>query len=732
MNGMKRPVLTRRVLACLTAVLPAVPLSLAAISPVSARVFGGADPDQSQAGGTATITGSVEWTMFYPFGDTGGDTQTGTFTVSGESSDSDPYSFTGNSQYQDTDNTNYSISPGPGCTSTIEGSASDSGTLPDQAQDAAGGAFYIWITSNSGGPVTFDVGLPGVSEQTTTSGCDPGTATIPIEFQPGCTAPGSFPGELAADTITVDCSGGTTSTGTYSVTGTLTINPCGGTDAISHPQESQAPAASACGLTITSPPDSTTIAISDPNYIDGAQIGPNDRAPALDTLKLKVAGTSIGCTGPVTVNGVAATSGDDWTADIPLMALATGGVGQVTLTAKASGCSDATSTVTLINLEITNPTEDEDEPIANLGDGGAPAMPTLDASVSATGYSGDTSGVSFGWTLDIRDETVARPEPGHWSPDAATITGSTTGTGQAWQPGNDQIVGGVARLTVTASLPGVADTVTSFPRWIDVTGSPLGKAPVLAYLQQSADAQYADTISQIFCVESQWQQFSDSDRNGDPPNPPQPPIPNVPDDWTPNPGPGQPLYGHPAGIGVAQYDPEEGTAPLDAYWNWQTNVEYGIFVFNQKLEAARGLAGQEQARLESRRNRAIAIARKNRKKEHRTGAPDVPRLITVPQLTDEEILWQAVRLYNGHNEFHFNADYIVSANGLNVDLVSTDTSLPRDVWVGGGDLFSGHGLPGVPPSPAGYWLGSGDHSHRMEWKKVSAYDEEVRVCPNKP
>jgi hypothetical protein len=722
-------VLARRVLACLTAALLAAPLSLAAIGPASAHVSAAAGPDRRQADETATISGSIAWTMFYPMGDSGGDTQTGTFTVSGESDYSDPYSFTGTSQYQDADNTNYSVTEGPDCTDTMEGSATDSGTLPDQSQDAAGGAFYIFMTSNEGGPVTFDIGLPGVSEQETISGCDPGTAAIPIEFQPGCTAPGSFPGQLAGDTITVDCSGGTASTGTYSVAGTLTIDPCGSAAAGSRPQGSEVPAAAGCGLIITSPPDNSTIAISDPNYIDGADIGPNARAPELNQLKLMVTGTSAGCSGSVTVNGVAATSGADWTAKIPLPA---SGVGQVTLTATAGGCGSATSTVTLINLEITNPTENEAEPIANLGDGNAPAMPALDATASATGYAGDTSGVSFGWTLDIRDETVARPDPGHWSADGATITGSTTGTSQAWQPGNDQIVGGVARLTVTASLPGVTDTVTSFPRWVNITGSPLGKAPVLAYLQQSSDAQYAGTISQIFCVESRWQQFSQGDRNGDPPDPPQPPIPNVPDDWTPNPGSGQPLFGHPAGIGVAQYDPEEGTASLDAYWNWQINVEYGLFVFNEKLDAAHSLADQEESRLRSRRNAAIAKAKSNRKKEHRAGPPDVPPLIAVPQLSDEEILWQAVRLYNGHNEFHFNADYVVSANGLNVDLVSTDTSLPRGVWVGGGDLFSGHGLAGVPASPAGYWQGSGNHSHPMHWRPVGTYDEEVRVCPNQP
>jgi len=264
----------------------------------------------------------------------------------------------------------------------------------------------------------------------------------------------------------------------------------------------------------------------------------------------------------------------------------------------------------------------------------------------------------------------------------------------------------------------------------------LGKAPILAYLQQSSDAQYANTISQVFCVESRWQQFNSSAVNSVSKKfPPQPPIPNVPADWTPNPGRWQPIYGGPAGIGVAQYDPEVGTAPLDAYWNWQINAEYGIWVFNQKLDEARNLATSEQDRLTNRRNAAIAIATANRNRKHISGPPTVPPLITAPPLSDQEILWQAVRLYNGLAEFHYNADYIVSANGLNVDLVSTDTSLPMGVWVGGGDLFSATGLPGVPPSPAGSWRGTGNHHQAMRWKQEGGdnqtYDEQVRVCPQK-
>lgn len=776
--------LTNRAVAGLTAAMLAVPLSLAAIGPAGAR---------ASAASPASLTLPTTATLNYTATPSANDTCTGDCFEWGYMSpiDFDSYTQTANwtlsSQLSLTNSNGILSGSGPlneSGTFSSTGSYGSAGNCPGTTTVAsqsttpgAASASLSAITSTSGAPdlsLSFGSGEGIETVLVSANDCNgPSSYTTTIQSAGGImlyinqAAPGPITGWTINPNWTPE-TGGTLATktisgsvpwpannppqadvGTMSATQTWTVvtSPCGSGGGAS-PQATRSDgrsAASSCGLAITSPPDNSTIAISDPNpnYIVGAQIGSNDRAPALDVLKLKVSGTSAGCSGPVTVNGVAATSsGDDWSAEIPLVALATGGVGQVTLTATANGCSDATSTVTLINLEVTNPAKDgAAEPIANLGDGNAPAMPPLNAKVSVTGYSGDTSGESFGWTLDLRNETVARPsgggQVGVWSPDGATITGSTTGTGEAWQPGNDQIVGGVGRLTVTASLPGVLDNpVTSFPRWINISGGPLGKAAVLSYLQQSSDAQYAGTISQIFCVESRWQQFNQSAVNGDD-GIVQPPIPNVPDGWTPNPGQWQPLYGHPAGVGVAQYDPEAGTAPLDAYWNWQTNAEYGIFVFNQKLAAAPGLAGREQTRLKDRRNAAVAIAKANRKKEGVAGPPTVPPLITVPQLTDQEILWQAVRLYNGGNEFHFNDDYIVSANGLNVDLVSTDTSLPRGVWVGGGDLNSGAGLTGVPPSPAGSWKkgSAGNHYHPMQWEPEGGdnqtYDEQVRVCPQK-
>jgi hypothetical protein len=711
-----------------------VALTAAMAAPAGARASAASASAATSA--PVTISGTINFNVYYPESVpslcpcTGGETETGTVTIDGTAVNSPPVGdlWTGTSTYQVTDTTNYTTGVGTNCPATTTGSYSGSGSLTDTSTEPPRAVIDI-DPPNAGFILYFGA---GPENQTTTAapGCGT-TITSPqnLTFLPSClaitsnpyTIPGTFSGNASTDigTISVDCSGSSSDLGTYSINGTLTTTgqPCATATAqsVAAASAAAAPAAadSSCGLTITSPPDNSTIAISDPQFVDGAEVGPNDRAPALSALKLKVSGTSTGCSGPVTVNGVSATGSGDWTAEIPLMALATGGVGDVTLTAKASGCDDASNTVTLINLDITNPTENEQEPITT-----APAMPSLDAKVSADGYTGDASGVTFSWTLDVRNETVTRP--GVWSPGSTTITGSTTGTGEAWQPGSDTIVGGVARLTVTASLPGVTDAVTSFPRWINIPGDSPDKATVIDYLNQYlGQDNYADTLSQIFCVESRWAQFGNNGAL-------QPPIPDVPADWTPNPGDGQPLYGRPADIGIAQLSLEAGTLPLADYWNWQTNVHGGIAVFEQDLMDARALVEEEQARLDARRTAAIAAATANRKKigdNQPVTAPD----ITVPQLSDQDITWDAVRLYNGasFDEFHFNADYVLSSNGRNVDLVRTDTSAPEG-WVGGTSLA----VYGVPPSQAGYWGPAGNLSHPMQWRPGGnqSYVDDVRVC----
>jgi hypothetical protein len=313
-------------------------------------------------------------------------------------------------------------------------------------------------------------------------------------------------------------------------------------------------------------------------------------------------------------------------------------------------------------------------------------MPSLDATVSVVGYSGDTSSVPFDWTLNVRGETVARP--GTWRGYSQTTTGSTTGTGEQWKPSYEHIVGGVGWLQVQASLPGVTDNpVTSFPRWFNIPGDNPPAAVAKSFVDQ-ADPAYARTIRHLVCIESAWHQFNTHTFN--PGNHGQPPIPSVPADWTPNPGVGQPLYGPPAGIGIAQLDPASLLSP-DQYWDWQANLQGGIALFHAKLQEARNWADREQDRLSSRLTAALDYVNAIRTAK---GLPTITmQVITVPPLSDEQAILQAIRYYNGGNEFHFDADYVVSKNNLNVELVGTRQ------WVGGTNPT----LDAVQPSPAGKW-----------------------------
>jgi hypothetical protein len=404
------------------------------------------------------------------------------------------------------------------------------------------------------------------------------------------------------------------------------------------------------GLEITSPPDNSTVALTDDTFFT-PQPGPNDRAPAKRSMIVK--GTTA-CP-KVTVNGVPAeVTGDNWKAQIAVTDL-----GAQTLTAKAKGCQQATSTVTIINLVITSPAENTSQSIT-----AQPAMPELNATVSISGYAGDMSDVSFDWTLEARGETVTKNgKEGDWDDYSVTVaTGSTTGA-EAWQPDYTNIVGGVGRLTVSASVPGVTgkNPVTSDPRWFFIPGSKVPPATAKAFVD-SSDPQWASTIRHIICIESNWEQFNSAVEQR------QPKIDNVPSDWKPNPGPWQPLFGEPADIGMAQLDPAILASP-DQYWNWQASLLGGIRVFHEKLQQAAAWAGREQQRLAERLTRVLDAA--NRERRHKKLGEIHKNVITVPQLDDDQIRLQAIRLYNGGNEFHFDADYVLSSNGIDVVLLGT-------------------------------------------------------------
>jgi hypothetical protein len=495
-------------------------------------------------------------------------------------------------------------------------------------------------------------------------------------------------------------------TGTVTATQTWTLATCGGSAAPA--AGSAAPAqAGACGLAITSPPADSTLALTDPQYFN-PQPGPNDRQP--EQRNLTVEGTAPPGIASITLNGTQVpVAGGAWKAELPVTMAQ---LGQLTLKA-SDGTDTVQQTNTLIDIQITSPTENASQPIA-----AAPAMPALNATLSVPGYPGDTSGVSFDWTLDARGETVSRP--GTWAGYSQQTTGSTTGTGEAWQPNYDHIVGGISRLSVIADLPGVQDNpVTSEPRWFNIPGTNPPAAAAKAFVDQ-ADPQYADPIRHIVCIESSWHQFNTMDYF--PTNNNQPPIPSVPADWKPNPGTLQPLYGPPAGIGISQQDPAHLLTP-DEYWNWQANMQSGVAEFHRKLLEATRWTQAEQARLDARLHAALKRANADRAAHHLPPLHVNP--IQVPQLTNQQLIYQAIRYYNGQSEYHFDADYVLSADGLNVHLVPQVRQ-----WQGGTD----QAVYGAPPSPDGHWGHVPANLHdRQPWVAFPInqnYVDVVRNCQN--
>jgi hypothetical protein len=341
--------------------------------PAGARASAGG---QASTPVPANITGDITWTWDHTpqppsYTVTGDEKQTGTFHIvlTNVTPAVDPTVGGSRSTYSITDNTNLSFTENhTGCTQNWAGNFSGSGPLPYAPHTGLAGISLEFNPSMTA-VTEVNIGVSFTETQTVTLGgpsslCNSGTLTQPagLEANPSCfdgsnliSPSGSLNGTYPNATVNLGCSGTVANcppisncpneTGSYSVTGTLKITPSCGSGA----------AASPGLLCITSPPDNSTIAISDPQFVDGAEVGFTDRAPALNKLKLKVSGTST-CPGRVTVNGVSATSsGNEWTAEVPITALAGAALGRATLTAKASGCNDTSSTVTLINLKITDP-----------------------------------------------------------------------------------------------------------------------------------------------------------------------------------------------------------------------------------------------------------------------------------------------------------------------------------------------------------------------------------------
>jgi hypothetical protein len=417
---------------------------------------------------------------------------------------------------------------------------------------------------------------------------------------------------------------------------------------------SYVPPGQACGSTILiySPPDGSTFALTDPNYVT-PQPGPDDAAPA---SRSALVGGTTQCAGPVTVNGVQATmTGGQWQASLPAPA-----PGKFTVVASVPGCGQAVSTSTVISLNITSPQEKAVLPLTD-----APAMPALNATVQVAGYSGDTASVRFDWGLQARGQEVygRSGKSGRWANYQVDVAaGSETGTTTPWQPADPVLAGGWGRLVVQARLPGVLDNpVKSDPRWINIPGANPDKAAVESYIAEQA-GDLADAVDHLDCHETggTFRQFRASA------NPHEPVTRSVPAELTPNPAPLRPLYGAPAGIGIAQLDPAEFPAQQ---WDWKTNVSGGIALFRSDYQAARKVAQKAQAKLDQQRTSVLAAVNRARAAQ---GLPKTTvERVLVPDLSTDQLEREAIRRYNGGTEYRFDAGYAASASGLTVRITGS-------------------------------------------------------------
>jgi hypothetical protein len=410
------------------------------------------------------------------------------------------------------------------------------------------------------------------------------------------------------------------------------------------------------GLEITSPLARSTIALTDGNYLS-PQPGPDQSAPVSRYLMVKGVDTSPGAS-VVTIGGVSSriTGNKTWSLRVPVA-----GTGKRTLAATDNASATTDEAITLVDLVVTSPVENAVLPIT-----AAPAMPRLGAVASIEGYPRPVSPI-FNWTLSTRGEYRDRcgHDPnalcGQWYQyDNDVASGTTTGS-NPWEGDFTTIEGGFGRLSVSAIIPGVLDEpVRSEPRWIEIPGTNPSIPAIEAYVARQ-DRANASVEDQLFCHESVFTQFNPV------PDPREPAITTVPRDIGENPAPLQPLFGAQfAGIGIAQRDPS--TFPAQQ-WDWQANVDAGIAVYHEGLAGAATWRQAEQVRLTGQLTSVLEVVNQQRARKGLKPVKMAPRRI--PALSPPEVKREAIRRYNGENEYYFNLQYVLSRDHLAVTTVGT-------------------------------------------------------------
>jgi hypothetical protein len=222
----------------------AIAVIAAMSSPAGARVSAAA---QASTTAGVNVTGSLSWTWQYTplsnayFTYTGADKQTGTFRIDLTGEDANGYPTGDTSTYSITDNDSItSTNNQTGCTSGTTGSFSGSGSFP---LTPGSGTPYLYAAVTPTNPnVDVIMGVPFTETQTETfggpsaEGCSPGssTGTVNESAEPECLTStggsdgdgGVLQGTYPDGTVSLSCSGtynSGTDTGSFSITGTLTV-----------------------------------------------------------------------------------------------------------------------------------------------------------------------------------------------------------------------------------------------------------------------------------------------------------------------------------------------------------------------------------------------------------------------------------------------------------------------------------------------------------------------------
>jgi hypothetical protein len=240
-----------------------------------------------------------------------------------------------------------------------------------------------------------------------------------------------------------------------------------------------------------------------------------------------------------------------------------------------------------------------------------PSMPQIVAHVQVTGVSPDpTPTTVFTWTIDVhyfgqnsneRDTDYTYP--------------TQTATGGNFTPDfGDVIRGGSLTLTVNAEVDGMA--VQRQSEGLAIVGTNPSAAVITGYLNDQPTPSnyprrtkydYHKILRQIASDESSLDQFVD----------------------------GAPNWSHDArkGAGLMQVTP----ASDDDIWNWQTNIDDGVAIFNEKLSKATTYAARTAKKLKSQLDRARILLHL--------------KSVTLAPLTPNQVVREAIQRYNGGNDY---------------------------------------------------------------------------------